>query len=257
MPTKKKEQQPMMPQRAMPMTAPDTQSVSEIGLLLNRAMEQNANIETLERVIKLYEQGQHILAKQQFHHAFAAFQSEMPKVRRSKQANFPTRNGSTMSYSYASLDDVVEAVKPVLHKFGLSYWFEQQQEGPSISVTCTVSHVSGHSINNVVTGPIDTSGNKNGIQQVSSTITYLKRIALVGILGVACTDEDLDGYSPDIPQQKASAYPEDDFQRNLPDWTTRIESGRNSVDEILTSINSKAPATPEQVQRLQSIQYKG
>ncbi len=277
MPAKKKEQE-LITQDATPIMAPDTSTVSEIGQLLNRALEKGSDIETLERVMKLYKQGQDSLARQQFNHAFAAFQKELPVVKKSKTASFPTSKGGTMSYSYASMDDVVQAVQPVLHKVGLSYWFEQSQQEVQkqkamelqpgvletqpvmvtvITITCHLGHVSGHSISNTVSGPMDSSGKKNPIQQMSSAVTYLRRIALVGILGVACTDEDVDGYAPDIKteeKEKPAAYPHEDFLKNLPDWTARIESGRNTVQEIIISMNSKAPATFQQVKHLQSIQ---
>ena len=275
MPAKKKEeQQLLLADGAMPMTSPDKAVVNELGQLLNKALENGSNIETLERVMTLYEKGQALQARQQFNHAFAAFQKELPPVKKTKSASFPTRNGGTMSYTYASLDDVVKAAQPVLHKFGLSYWFEQSEReiqrevevspgqtetrtATLVKITCHLCHVSGHSISNSIASPIDTSGNKNVIQQIASTSTYLKRYSLSGVLGLACTDEDMDGYAPDIPVQTPSHYPEDDFQRNLPDWTTRIESGRNTVVEILTSMNSKAAPTPAQVKTLNAIQPKG
>lgn len=283
MSAKKKEQplaladSPQLSDGVMHMPAPDTQSVCEVAKLLNMALEKGACIETLERVMKLYEQGQEILAKQQFNHAFAAFQKELPAVKKSKTASFSTTKGYTMKYSYASMDDVVQAVQPVLHKFGLSYWFEQSQEQVAvqkeierqqgitetrpvtvtvITITCHLRHVSGHAIRNTVSGPVDASGNKNQIQQMSSAVTYLKRIALVGILGVACTDEDADGHAPNVPAEKPSIYPNEDFQRNLPDWTARIESGRNTVEDIIINAESRAPLSPKQVQHIQSIQQR-
>lgn len=276
MPAKKKEQE-LVTQEVRTMMAPDTTTVTEIGQLLNRALEKGSDIETLERVMKLYEQGQESLARQQFNHAFAAFQKELPVVKKSKTASFTTTKGGTMSYSYASMDDVVQAVQPVLHKVGLSYWFEQSQKEVQkqkevelqpgvvetravtvtvISITCHLGHISGHAISNTVSGPMDNSGKKNQIQQMSSAVTYLRRIALVGILGVACTDEDVDGISPDIQtaeEEKPSAYPDENFRLNLPDWTARIESGRNTAKDIIINMNSKAPATPQQVKHLQSI----
>ena len=274
MPAKKKVQE-CITQEPHPMTVPDTTPVTEMGQLLNRVLENGANIETLERVMKLYEQRQAKLAEQQFNHAFAAFQKELPAVKKSKTASFTTTKGYTMKYSYASMDDVVQAVQPVLHTVGLSYWFEQSQEQVAvqkeserqqgiteirpvtvsmITITCHLGHVSGHAIRNTVSGPVDASGNKNQIQQMSSAVTYLKRIALVGILGVACTDDDVDGHAPDVPTEKPSVYPDDDFQRNLPDWTARIESGRNTVEDIIINAESRAPLSPQQVQHIQAIQ---
>ncbi|WP_067515071.1 ERF family protein [Endozoicomonas ascidiicola] len=240
-----------------------TEPFSEVGHIMQLAITQNASIDTLERVMKLYEQSQSIVARQQFNEAFARFQQEMPMVKKNKTAAFNTTNGGRMEYSYASIDDVVTAVQPVLHRHGLSYWFEQQQNGPQITITCNLSHVSGHFICNTATGPVDNTGKKSPLQQIGSTVTYLKRQTLVGILGVACTDDDTDGYVPDIngnaqPQTQAkSHYSNKDFQRLLPEWRASIETGEQSADRIIRKINSKAPATPQQIQQLKAIQPRG
>ncbi|WBA81483.1 ERF family protein [Endozoicomonas sp. GU-1] len=234
-------------------------ALSEVGQIMQSAIAQNASIDTLERVMRLYEQSQTIVARQQFNEAFARFQQEMPVVKKSKNAAFNTKSGGRMEYSYASIDDVVAAIQPVLHRYGLSYWFEQQQNGPNITITCNLGHVSGHSICNTATGPMDNTGNKSALQQIGSTVTYLKRQTLVGILGVACTDDDTDGYVPDMQEtaQPQAHYSNEDFQRLLPEWRASIESGQQSADRIIRKINSKAPATPQQVQQLKAIQPRG
>ncbi|MBO9484262.1 ERF family protein [Salinisphaera sp. G21_0] len=245
----------------LPVDKPESSALSEVGQIMQSAIAQNASIDTLERVMSLYEQSQSIVARQQFNEAFARFQQEMPVVKKSKSAAFNTKSGGRMEYSYASIDDVVAAVQPVLHRYGLSYWFEQQQNGPSITITCNLGHVSGHSICNTATGPVDNTGNKSPLQQIGSTVTYLKRQTLVGILGVACTDDDTDGYVPDMngdtqPQTQAH-YPDADFQRHLSEWRASIESGKQSADRIIRKIKSKAPPTPQQVQQLKAIQPRG
>ncbi|WP_422490280.1 ERF family protein [Endozoicomonas sp. ALE010] len=236
-------------------------ALSEVGQIMQSAIAQNASIDTLERVMSLYEQSQAIVARQQFNEAFSRFQQEMPVVKKNKTAAFNTNNGGRMEYSYASIDDVVAAVQPVLHRYGLSYWFEQQQNGPNITITCNLTHVSGHTICNTATGPMDNTGKKSVLQQIGSTVTYLKRQTLVGILGVACTDDDTDGYVPDMKDSAQppvkNHYPDADFKRLLPEWRASIESGQQSADRIIRKINSKAPATPQQVQQLKAIQPRG
>ncbi len=243
----------------LPVDKPEPSALSEVGQIMQSAISQNASIDTLERVMKLYEHSQTIAAKQQFNESFARFQREMPVVKKSKTASFTTKNGGRMEYTYASIDDVVGAVQPVLHRFGLSYWFEQQQQGPSITITCLLGHVSGHSISNTATGPLDTSGLKSPLQQIASSATFLKRQTLVGILGLACTDDDTDGYVPDVnnaTQQKPN-YPDEDFQRLLPEWQAAIQSGKQTADRIIAKINSKAPATPQQAKQLKAIYPRG
>ncbi len=112
---------------------------------------------------------------------------------------------------------------------------------------------------------MDNTGNKSALQQIGSTVTYLKRQTLVGILGVACTDDDTDGYVPDMngdaqPQtqtQTKAHYADKDFQRLLPEWRESIESGQQSADRIIRKINSRAPATQQQIQQLKAIHPRG
>ena len=51
----------------------------------------------------------------------------------------------------------------------------------------------GHSEAVSIAGPLDDSGQKNGIQQIGSTITYLERYTLMAIMGLAAHDQDDDG----------------------------------------------------------------
>lgn len=61
-----------------------------------------------------------------------------------------------------------------------------------ISVTCVVTHVLGHSEKVEAFAPADSSGAKNPIQGIKSTITYLKSVTLESILGLASTDANCD-----------------------------------------------------------------
>ncbi len=45
----------------------------------------------------------------------------------------------------------------------------------------------------------DTSGSKNSIQAIGSTVSYLQRYTLFAILGLASTDQDNDGGAPTKP----------------------------------------------------------
>jgi hypothetical protein len=57
-------------------------------------------------------------------------------------------------------------------------------------VTCIVSHRLGYFEENTLVGPRDDSGNKNSLQQVGSTLTYLQRMTLKAALGLAASDDD-------------------------------------------------------------------
>jgi hypothetical protein len=88
---------------------------------------------------------------------------------------------------------VVDAVTPLLSKYGLSHSWNVKSEKDWIAVTCTLKHVLGHSESVTIDGPPDTGGAKNAIQARASTITYLERYTLKAVCGIAEQGDDNDG----------------------------------------------------------------
>ena len=50
--------------------------------------------------------------------------------------------------------------------------------------------MAGHSEETTLSGPADSSGSKNAIQAIGSTLTYLQRYSLVQMLGLAASNDD-------------------------------------------------------------------
>src|SRR5690606_14889594 len=114
-------------------------------------------------------------ARKAFVASMAAFKAEPMEILKRKVVSFTTRDGDTTSYSHAELSDVTDAVVPAMGKHGLSHRWEVQQNGGQITVTCTITHALGHSESVAMTAAPDSSGKKNAIQQVASTVSYLQR----------------------------------------------------------------------------------
>lgn len=89
---------------------------------------------------------------------------------------------------YATLDAIVEAVRPVLSKHGLSVIQGASEGVGNFSVTTMLLHSSGEFITNTV--PMSLA--KSDAQGVGSAITYGRRYGISAILSLA-TDEDDDG----------------------------------------------------------------
>lgn len=230
---------------------------AEPSRLIELAITQNADIEKLERLMDLQERWNNEQARKAFYAAFAQFQADVPLISKSKTASFPTRSGGTMTYNFASLDDVVRAVTPVLSANGFSYRFEQNFSGGMVSVTCILSHALSHSESCVMSGVIDQSGNKNALQQVASTVTYLKRYSFLNVTGVSTTEDDTDGFAADIyqqqPQQSQNSqfYSEAEFDYKVEQWRKVITSGKKTAAELVSFIESKGKQlTVQQKQRL-------
>ena len=168
-------------------------SVSQPMRLLEMAISANADVEKLEKLMALQERWNEQQAKKAFFESLSSMQSEMPVIRKLKQAAFNTKSGGQMSYSYASLEDIVEQIKPLLQKFGFSFRFEQQFTNGLIVISCIATHKDGHSEVCSMPGTPDMSGNKNALQQAASAVTYLRRYTLTGVFGISTADTDIDG----------------------------------------------------------------
>jgi hypothetical protein len=149
--------------------------------LLTHAVQNGASVETMEKLMALHERYEANQARRAFDQAVSAAKAEIqPAIR--------NRKGHT-DRQYADFAAIAAAVDPVIGQHGLSYRFRTKQEG-AISVTCILSHRDGHSEENTLTGPADTSGSKNAIQAIGSTMSYLMRYSLVQALGLSTVEDD-------------------------------------------------------------------
>jgi len=115
----------------------------------------------------------------------------MTKIDKDKTVSYATGAGKT-TYNHASLANVTEKINEALRKCGLSASWQTKQNG-GILVTCKITHIQGHSEETTLSAPSDTSGSKNAIQAIGSTITYLERYTLLALTGLATYDQDDDG----------------------------------------------------------------
>jgi hypothetical protein len=121
----------------------------------------------------------------------AAFKENPPTVFKDKTADFTTQKGRT-TYKYANLAGVATVIGKELSKHGLSAAWKTEQNG-KITVTCTITHAMGHSESCSLSADADQTGNKNAIQAVGSTISYLQKYTLLALTGLAADDQDDDG----------------------------------------------------------------
>ena len=149
--------------------------------MLDRAVQNGSSIEVLTKLMDLAERWEETQARKAFDVALARAKAEIPVVIKSATGH--------NSKKYADFAALARAVDPIIGKHGLSYRFRTTQNG-TINVTCILSHEAGHYEENTLAGPADTSGNKNAIQSIGSTLTYLQRYSLVQALGIAASEDD-------------------------------------------------------------------
>lgn len=149
--------------------------------MLSRAVDRGADIATIERLAALAERFEQQAARRAFDAAISAAKAEIPVILKNAKGHGDR--------AYADFAGIARTIDPILARHGLSYRFRTHQDD-KIAVTCIVSHRDGHSEDTTLVAPADTSGSKNAIQSIGSTLTYLQRYSLVQALGLAASVDD-------------------------------------------------------------------
>lgn len=163
----------------------------------------DTSVDKLKNLMDLYERRDASIARKAFDAAVASAKAQIPPITRNAKGHNDKK--------YADLSAIAKVVDPILGQHGLSYRFRTHQTD-KISVTCILSHKDGHAEETTLCGPSDTTGNKNAIQAIGSTLTYLQRYSLVQMLGLAASEDD-DGVKAGAASTISDE--QDDLLRNL------------------------------------------
>jgi hypothetical protein len=155
--------------------------------MLNRALMSGAAPETLEKMLVLQERWEKNEARKAFDRAITAAKSKLPVIKKNRTVSYGA--GKT-AYAHEDLAEIERTVVPILSEHGLSYRWRTNVTDKSIIVTCILSHQEGHSEENSLPGPADTSGSKNALQAIGSAVTYLQRYTLKAALGLSASEDD-------------------------------------------------------------------
>ena len=125
---------------------------------------------------------------------------------------------------YAPLETVLNTVRPILSKHGLSIIQIPSSEGQNVTITTTLIHSSGEWIESV---PLSLKMDKVTAQGAGSAITYARRYAVSAILGISSEDDD-DGNNaepkkvPGRPRQQAP-----------------VKIGKDKADTLISLVKEK------------------
>ncbi len=158
--------------------------------MLAHALERGADMAHLQQLMDLQERWEAQQARKAFVQAMAKFKAFPPEIVKTKQVSFGNTN-----YKHATLADVCAAAIQGLAQVGISHSWQVHQDGESITVTCVLTHLQGHSESVSMTSLPDKSGQKNSIQAIASATSYLQRYTLMSATGLAAKDQDDDGRS--------------------------------------------------------------
>lgn len=114
-----------------------------------------------------------------------------PSLRKAKKAFHPIiKNKEGYGYKYADFACCVEAIEQALDDNGLSFTQSVETEDTGKVVVTVLLHDSGQWLRSKF--PLESVAMKqcNAMQQIGAGVTYAKRYALCGMLGIATEDDD-------------------------------------------------------------------
>lgn len=181
-------------QAAPPGPASDTTAI--IQVIERAAMNPDVDIDKMERLLQMQERVMERQAGMDYNAAMAAMQTEMPSI---------AERGKTNNGHYATLEDIVDTVRPVMQKHGFAVSFRVKTMERGIEITGVLMHKGGHREETTMLLPADTSGNKNAVQAFGSSTSYGKRYVLCALLNITTRGEDDDGNSA-APTKTVTAF---------------------------------------------------
>jgi hypothetical protein len=162
-----------------------------MNLIAKMASDPQADVPKLERLIELRNAEMARQAKAAYDADFVIMKPFLPLVIR-------THDNSQTKSKYAKIEDVNQAVDPILSRYGFATTSKVlSQTADSVTMRLEVRHREGHAESMELTMPIDDKGaqgtvNKTKIHAISSTITYIKRVGFCALLNIS-TGDDKDG----------------------------------------------------------------
>ena len=163
--------------------------------LIKVAVDQGASMDTIERLLAMRKEIKKEKAEQAFREAMSKFQAECPVIPKKKKVM--NKDGKTVRYIYAPMDDIIKTCSPYLGKNELSYdiktTLEAREDIEGIATVIRVFHVLGHSEESSFWSPIDDNTYMSAQQRYGSTRTFSARYAFCDVFGITTGDEDTDG----------------------------------------------------------------
>ena len=153
--------------------------------ILEAAVNSGANVESIRELSEIAKQWKRLADEERFNAAMAAFQAELPQI--GKGHAIRTNAGG---YRYATLDDIMRAVGPVMGRHGISVSFSDPVMADGmLSGRITVS-CGAVSRSSTISVPVPEM-RVNDTQKWGAALSYARRYALCAALNIT-TGEDVD-----------------------------------------------------------------
>lgn len=165
-------------------------------------LAQNPNVapETVAAWAAIQERMELNAAKAAYARAFALMEQELPRVKKNGVVEYPVNKNQpdgpkVKAFNYARWEDIDEAIRPILRKYGFVLTFNTRQrtgDGGGVVVIGKLKHVQGwEEVAEFAVG-LDTSGGKSNMQGYASSTSFGQRYCAKLLLNLVFEGEDDD-----------------------------------------------------------------
>lgn len=166
-----------------------SESATILSVIERAARDPSVDIDKMERLMAMHERMLARQAKAAYSAALAEVQPKLPII----GERGAIKHNDRLISKYALWEDVVEAITPILSQHGFALSFRIGRDGDRQIIKGILSHRDGHSEETEMSLPLDTSGSKNAVQGVGSTVSYGKRYVTQALLNLVSSGDDDDG----------------------------------------------------------------
>lgn len=248
----------------LPIAPAASESAAVLSVIERTATNPEIDISKLEKLMEMHERIVARNAKSAYAAALSSMQAELPEIEENGRINYGKNKEE--GPSYALWEDINAAIKPVLAKwgFGLSFRTGHSSDG-RVTVTGILSHKEGHQEETTMALMHDSSGAKNAVQAIGSSVSYGKRYTAAALLNLTSRDgleRDDNGTAAGAPRPKTQSRDIDaqmraeidacstveelqrlwksrpfqiEFERHPADWRDAIIKHFNEAIELLRS----------------------
>ncbi|GER16726.1 hypothetical protein VCH24_17330 [Variovorax boronicumulans] len=200
-----------------------------------QALKMGLSLADMRELLALQKEHEANEARKAYVADMAAYKLNPPQILKDKTVFFESAKGVT-TYDHATLGAVCEQIISTAAAHGFSHrWVPSPAPDGKHAITCVITHRLGHSEETRLEGPRDDTGNKNPLQAVQSTNTFLSRYSLLMSFGFAPKDQpDDDGASAAAFDAAAkTGAPEGDPTENdmTREWCAKV-SACKSLDTM-------------------------
>ena len=174
---------------------PDPQAVARrepsiMEIIAAVAAKPDADVAKMRELLALRLDIERRDAEIAFNQAMARLQPRLPRVKKNGSIDF---GGGKPAMKFARWEDIDTAIRPLLTEEGFSLSFTAQPAPAGVLMTCTISHIQGHSKSSQMQLPPDTGPGRNALQAIGSAHSYGKRYLTLDMLNIITEGEDSDG----------------------------------------------------------------